>query len=53
MDELDRLVGTTVGPYLLEQKLGGGGFGAVFRARHPVLEQHSHQTHGCRQPAAV
>src|SRR4051812_33363838 len=35
--ELD--VGSTVGGYVLQQKLGAGGMGAVYRARHPRLDR--------------
>ncbi len=30
-------VGQKVGEYLIEGKLGAGGFGTVFRASHPVI----------------
>jgi serine/threonine-protein kinase len=33
--ELER--GTTVGEYVIEDKIGDGGFGTVYRATHPVI----------------
>jgi len=35
--EEDLPAGTTVGEYVLEAKLGEGGFGAVYKAMHPVI----------------
>ena len=33
--------GTTVGEYEIEQKIGEGGFGAVYRAMHPLIGKHA------------
>src|SRR5881398_867240 len=33
----DLALGTKVGEYVIEGKLGEGGFGTVFRATHPVI----------------
>ncbi len=35
--DLDLQVGATVGEYVVEAKIGEGGFGAVFRAAHPLI----------------
>src|SRR5688500_14886783 len=32
--------GDTVGEYRIEEKIGEGGFGAVYRALHPVIGKH-------------
>src|SRR3972149_8384883 len=37
MDDVDLQPGQRVGEYFVEDKLGGGGFGTVFRAAHPVI----------------
>lgn len=37
----DLAVGDLVGEYRIEGKLGEGGFGAVFRAVHPVIGKHA------------
>ncbi|MGE0550328.1 MAG: protein kinase [Kofleriaceae bacterium] len=37
MTEADLESGFKVGEYVIEGKLGEGGFGAVFRARHPMI----------------
>jgi serine/threonine-protein kinase len=36
-DDQDLLPGQRVGEYLVEEKIGAGGFGTVFRAVHPVI----------------
>lgn len=36
---MDNLVGTTLGPYKLLDKIGEGGFAAVYRATHLILQQ--------------
>ncbi|MFN8633661.1 MAG: protein kinase [Chloroflexota bacterium] len=36
---MDPLEGRTLGSYLLEKRMGGGGMGSVYRARHVRLEQ--------------
>ncbi len=36
----DSLVGQQVGGYLVEEPLGEGGMGLVYRARHPLLNRH-------------
>ncbi len=33
----DALIGQTIGNYLVTQKLGEGGMGAVYLAEHPPL----------------
>ena len=35
----DPLLGQTVGGYLVEETLGKGGMGLVYRARHPVINR--------------
>lgn len=32
-------IGDRIGPYVLEERIGQGGFGEVWRARHSVLEE--------------
>jgi serine/threonine-protein kinase len=39
--DTDLAVGDRVGEYRIEGKLGEGGFGAVFRAVHPVIGKHA------------
>ncbi len=36
----DPLIGQDVGGYVVEQPLGEGGMGLVYRARHPILNRH-------------
>src|SRR4051812_27312802 len=36
---IDPLVGQTLGPYVLMERIGAGGMGAVYRATHQVLDQ--------------
>src|SRR5215213_7127895 len=36
---MDPLEGRTIGPYLLEARLGGGGMASVYRGRHHILDQ--------------
>jgi tRNA A-37 threonylcarbamoyl transferase component Bud32 len=36
----DALVGKNVGGYIIEETLGEGGMGLVYRARHPILKRH-------------
>lgn len=40
MDAAPLLVGSTVGPYLIEEQIGAGGMGLVFRARDMRLDRH-------------
>src|SRR3954468_5591816 len=35
----DSLLGQNVGGYIVEQPLGEGGMGLVYRARHPILNR--------------
>src|SRR5687767_3578728 len=35
----DSLEARTLGPYVLERRLGGGGMASVYRGRHQALEQ--------------
>ena len=35
--DADLAVGEQVGEYVVEGKLGQGGFGAVFKASHPLI----------------
>jgi eukaryotic-like serine/threonine-protein kinase len=36
-DDAASLIGATVGEYVLDEAIGEGGFGAVFRAHHPMI----------------
>ena len=36
----DPLIGRDVGGFIVEQPLGEGGMGLVYRARHPILNRH-------------
>lgn len=38
-DTVDQYVGRTLGPYLLQSKVGAGGMGVVYRAVHQALGQ--------------
>ncbi len=39
IESLDSLVGKQLGPYILEEKIGEGGFLTVFRGRHPDVKR--------------
>src|SRR4051812_40233560 len=36
---MDPYIGRTLGQYTVEARLGGGGFGTVYRASHRILQQ--------------
>jgi hypothetical protein len=37
--DVDLAAGQEVGEYVIEEKIGQGGFGAVFRATHPLIDK--------------
>lgn len=38
---VDNWVGRNIGPYVIDQRLGEGGMGVVYRARHSALRRHA------------